>query len=280
MEPEGKHRNSIMKQRILAVFGLVEIVLRCTLTMNDFQGLMMQLEGSDNGAGSLEAPSSDPESQSWSKSISGPFQQAQIWATSIITGFVVRPLKEGGSWLGYVSRSDPRGALPAWLVNRVTAQLAPRLVKQLQTAARRYPGWKALTDNPHYKPWRNPDQVPPYRISLDDCVDPDAPVVPEEPKAATSSSRLEVPQPRDERHSVEDIGDISSEFSVEVDEDVHELPHDTKRKGKFYRLVKSMKNRRKSVQEAKSADNLVQDRTMDEKHTRRRRASNSIDGSA
>ncbi|GBP25946.1 hypothetical protein EVAR_84504_1 [Eumeta japonica] len=70
MEPEGKHRNSIMKQRILAVFGLVEIVLRCTLTMNDFQGLMMQLEGSDNGAGSLEAPSSDPESQS-SKSIQG-----------------------------------------------------------------------------------------------------------------------------------------------------------------------------------------------------------------
>ncbi|GBP18518.1 hypothetical protein EVAR_12979_1 [Eumeta japonica] len=41
MEPEGKHRNSIMEKCILAVFGLVEIVLRCTLTMNDFQGLMM-----------------------------------------------------------------------------------------------------------------------------------------------------------------------------------------------------------------------------------------------
>ncbi|GBP93858.1 hypothetical protein EVAR_69691_1 [Eumeta japonica] len=63
MEPEGKHRNSIMKQRILAVFGLVEIVLRYTLTMNDFQGLMMQLEGSDNGAECLEAPSTDPGSQ-------------------------------------------------------------------------------------------------------------------------------------------------------------------------------------------------------------------------
>ncbi|GBP93536.1 hypothetical protein EVAR_100992_1 [Eumeta japonica] len=61
MEPEGKHGNSIMKQRILAVFILVEIVLRCTLTMNDFQGLMMEPEGSDNGAGSLEVPSSDPE---------------------------------------------------------------------------------------------------------------------------------------------------------------------------------------------------------------------------
>ncbi|GBP19984.1 hypothetical protein EVAR_11374_1 [Eumeta japonica] len=83
MEPEGKYRNSIIKQRILAVFGLVEIVLRCTLTMNDFQGLMMQLEGSDNGAGSLEAPSSDPESQSWSNH-SGPFQQAQIWLGYIV----------------------------------------------------------------------------------------------------------------------------------------------------------------------------------------------------
>ncbi|GBP47790.1 hypothetical protein EVAR_79638_1, partial [Eumeta japonica] len=84
MEPEGKYRNSLIKQCILAVFGFVEIVLRCTLTMNDFQGLMMQLEGSDNGAGSLEAPSSDPESQSWSKSISGPFQQAQIWLGYIV----------------------------------------------------------------------------------------------------------------------------------------------------------------------------------------------------
>ncbi|GBP52200.1 hypothetical protein EVAR_87585_1 [Eumeta japonica] len=45
MEPEGKHRNSIMKPRILAVFGFVEIVLRCTLTMNDFQDLMMQPKG-------------------------------------------------------------------------------------------------------------------------------------------------------------------------------------------------------------------------------------------
>ncbi|GBP81462.1 hypothetical protein EVAR_59444_1 [Eumeta japonica] len=64
MEPEGKHRNFKMEQRILAMFGLVEIVLRYTLTMNDFQGVMMQLEGSDNEGGSLEAPSSDPESQS------------------------------------------------------------------------------------------------------------------------------------------------------------------------------------------------------------------------
>lgn len=35
--------------------------------------------------------------------------------------------------------------------------------------------------------------------------------------------------------------------------------HDSiKKRGKFYKLVKSMKNRRKSVQVAKSADNLTE----------------------
>ncbi|GBP37077.1 hypothetical protein EVAR_19206_1 [Eumeta japonica] len=45
MKPEGKLRNFIMKQRILDVFSLVEIALRCTLTMNYFQGLMMEHDG-------------------------------------------------------------------------------------------------------------------------------------------------------------------------------------------------------------------------------------------
>ncbi|GBP21662.1 hypothetical protein EVAR_16208_1 [Eumeta japonica] len=44
IEPEGKHKNSIMKQCILAVFGLVEIALRCSLTMIGFQGLITKLE--------------------------------------------------------------------------------------------------------------------------------------------------------------------------------------------------------------------------------------------
>ncbi|GBP75940.1 hypothetical protein EVAR_98832_1 [Eumeta japonica] len=73
MEPEGKHRNSIMKQRIpsrvwscrnrlemyfdherfsgsddgagsLAEFGLVDILVEYTLTMIDFQGLIAELE--------------------------------------------------------------------------------------------------------------------------------------------------------------------------------------------------------------------------------------------
>ncbi|GBP86730.1 hypothetical protein EVAR_63735_1 [Eumeta japonica] len=54
MEPEGKHRKFIMRQRILAVFGLVDIVMEYTFTMISLQGMIMELEGSDNGAGSLK----------------------------------------------------------------------------------------------------------------------------------------------------------------------------------------------------------------------------------
>ncbi|KPI92932.1 PREDICTED: PCTP-like protein [Papilio xuthus] len=199
-----------------------------------------------------------------------PPRKGFVRAVSLLTGFVVRSRQGAGSWLGYVSRSDPRGALPAWLVNRVTAQLAPRLVHQLHAAARRYPGWKALTDSPYFKPWRNPEQVPSYRISIEDCIDPDAPPPPSEPKPNTSKVKLEVPQPKEaESHSIEDLGDISSEFSVEVEEEVEHTADPTKKRGKFYKLVKSMKNRRKSVQVAKSADNLLDGKPPEEKEKKK-----------
>uniref|UniRef100_A0A2H1VMC0 SFRICE_000467 n=1 Tax=Spodoptera frugiperda TaxID=7108 RepID=A0A2H1VMC0_SPOFR len=102
------------------------------------------------------------------------------------------------------------------------------------------------------------------------CVDPDAPPPPEEPKPDTSKAKLEVPQPKEiESHSVEDLGDISSEFSVEVEEDSLDHAQDPKKKGKFYKLVKSMKNRRKSVQVAKSADNLA-DKPLEERHEKKK----------
>ncbi|GBP66587.1 hypothetical protein EVAR_47843_1 [Eumeta japonica] len=75
MEPEDKHRNSIMKQRILAVFGLVEIVLRCTVTMNDFQGLMMQSLITE-----LEVWKLHRQTLKVNRGQNpGQFQQAQIW---------------------------------------------------------------------------------------------------------------------------------------------------------------------------------------------------------
>ncbi|GBP24790.1 hypothetical protein EVAR_79637_1 [Eumeta japonica] len=75
MEPEGRrvlHNETTQP----AMFGLVDILVEYTLTMIGFQGLITELK--------FEAPSSDPESQSWSKYISGPFQQAQIWLGYIV----------------------------------------------------------------------------------------------------------------------------------------------------------------------------------------------------
>ncbi|GBP48896.1 hypothetical protein EVAR_98080_1 [Eumeta japonica] len=79
--------------------------------MSDLQGLMMKLEGSDNGAGSLEAPSSNPESQSWLKYNSGQFQQVQIRLGYIVvgsdngTGSLDAPSSdlESRSWSKYIS---------------------------------------------------------------------------------------------------------------------------------------------------------------------------------
>lgn len=103
------------------------------------------------------------------------------------------------------------------------------------------------------------------------CIDPDAPPPRQEPKPDTSKTKLVVPQPKEvESHSVEDLGDISSEFSVEVEEDLSDLTLDaTKKKGKFYKLVKSMKNRRKSVQVAKSADNLLDGKPEDKQEKKK-----------
>ncbi|GBP23844.1 hypothetical protein EVAR_86221_1 [Eumeta japonica] len=44
MEPEGRRWYSIIKQRSLAMFGLVHILVECTLTMIGFQGLITELE--------------------------------------------------------------------------------------------------------------------------------------------------------------------------------------------------------------------------------------------
>ncbi|GBP89668.1 hypothetical protein EVAR_67000_1 [Eumeta japonica] len=52
--------------------------------MSDFQGLMMEPEGSDDGASKLPAPLSDPESQSWSKMYPREYQQVQTWLELVL----------------------------------------------------------------------------------------------------------------------------------------------------------------------------------------------------
>lgn len=86
---------------------------------------------------------------------------------SYITGFVIRPLPNGGCSLGYIAHCDPQGALPPWLVNKVTHTLGPRMVKDLRKAALGYIPWKR--DQTHNrKPWRNPEEICCPRIAIED----------------------------------------------------------------------------------------------------------------
>ncbi|KAG5315164.1 STA10 protein, partial [Acromyrmex insinuator] len=93
-----------------------------------------------------------------------------IRATSYLTGYIVRPSRNGdGSELGYVSHTDPHGKLPVWLVNKVTQIFAPKMVKRLHKASVGYPSWKIL-NNPNYKPWHYPEQIMAPRIRIEECV--------------------------------------------------------------------------------------------------------------
>lgn len=70
----------------------------------------------------------------------------------------MRPWKKG-SFLGYVSQTDPKGKLPPWLVNKITQKFAPKVVKQLQKAAEGYDRWKSNQNQPLFKPWTYPEQT-------------------------------------------------------------------------------------------------------------------------
>ncbi|KAJ8674226.1 hypothetical protein QAD02_005488 [Eretmocerus hayati] len=99
-----------------------------------------------------------------------PPKKGFVRATSYLTGYVVRPSRNGeGSELGYVSHTDPHGKLPVWLVNKVTEIFAPKMVKKLHKASVGYPDWK-LNHNPNFKPWHFPEQISSPRIRIEDCV--------------------------------------------------------------------------------------------------------------
>lgn len=90
-------------------------------------------------------------------------------AMSYITGFVIRPVQNGGCLLGYVAHCDPQGALPPWLVNKVTHTLGPRMVKDLRKASLGYISWKH--NQPHNrKPWRFPEEISCPRISMENVI--------------------------------------------------------------------------------------------------------------
>lgn len=85
-----------------------------------------------------------------------------------MTGFVIRRL-DNGSFLGYISQTDPRGKLPPWLVNKITQKFAPKVVKQLLKASEGYETWKGSQGDPNCKPWVYPEQMfKANRIKIED----------------------------------------------------------------------------------------------------------------
>lgn len=88
--------------------------------------------------------------------------------TSHLTGFLIRKT-HNGSFLGYISQTDPRGKLPSWLVNKITQKFAPRVVKQLLKASEGYEFWKSRQMGSNFKPWVYPEQtLLSPRISISD----------------------------------------------------------------------------------------------------------------
>ncbi|KAI4461661.1 phosphatidylcholine transfer protein [Holotrichia oblita] len=87
-----------------------------------------------------------------------PPRKGFVRGLSILTGFIIRPA-DSGCFLGYISQTDPRGKLPPWLVNKISQKFAPKVVKQLHTAAQGYQSWKASRPDPNQKPWIYPEQT-------------------------------------------------------------------------------------------------------------------------
>lgn len=96
-----------------------------------------------------------------------PPKKGFIRAFSHLTGFVLRPHGQDSCILSYVTHCDPQGALPPWLVNKVTHTFGPRMIKDLQKASVGYLAWKTER-NLYWKPWRFPEQIDKPRISIEE----------------------------------------------------------------------------------------------------------------
>lgn len=94
-----------------------------------------------------------------------PPKKGFIRGVSFFTGYVVRPLDDRKCQFTYVSHSDPRGKLPAWVVNKATKILAPKIIARIYKASKNYEKWKS-SHNPHFKPWLYPEQMTLPRLDM------------------------------------------------------------------------------------------------------------------
>jgi len=82
-----------------------------------------------------------------------PEKKGFVRACSIRTGYLVEKNDTAGCKITYLTQTDPKGWIPAWLVNKVTKTFAPKIVERLRSAALGYQAWKQ-DHKPDHKPWR------------------------------------------------------------------------------------------------------------------------------
>uniref|UniRef100_A0A0B6ZJ74 START domain-containing protein 10 n=1 Tax=Arion vulgaris TaxID=1028688 RepID=A0A0B6ZJ74_9EUPU len=87
-----------------------------------------------------------------------PPKKGVIRGTSFLTGYYIIKLDDKRIQFTYVSQSDPKGNLPAWVMNRLTRIFAPKVISRIHKATKNYDSWKAK-NRPDFKPWSNPEQM-------------------------------------------------------------------------------------------------------------------------
>ncbi|VDL99849.1 unnamed protein product [Schistocephalus solidus] len=94
-----------------------------------------------------------------------------VRAASYLTGYLIECTGPNSCKFTYVSQSDPKGNIPMFAVNTAAKLMAPKIMKRLLDAARRYNTWKKL-NNPDFMPWRNFEQLKQFPlVESDDLSD-------------------------------------------------------------------------------------------------------------
>jgi hypothetical protein len=62
-------------------------------------------------------------------------------AWSLLSGYLIRPHGNGSSSLVFISQTDPKGLIPAKIINYVTQKFVPDTVMGLKRAAKGFPEW-------------------------------------------------------------------------------------------------------------------------------------------
>ncbi|XP_022324155.2 START domain-containing protein 10-like isoform X1 [Crassostrea virginica] len=96
-----------------------------------------------------------------------PIRKGYVRGISYVTGYLIREQGPKKCQFTYVSQSDPRGKLPAWVVNKATQYLAPKVISRIYKACQSYEAWKS-SHNPGHKPWLYPEQMSLPRLDLQD----------------------------------------------------------------------------------------------------------------